>query len=161
MAFPAVAEAQGSSRAQIRIDRQNGFTRPLEIPREPRWGWGRPCARGASRRWRRLPSRRQARRIKATRGEVRSPFDQGSKNRCREWLKIRAKTWWAGAFGARPSLARHDPDAGSGIGGLTPSEGRADNFSLDINSVTAAWPGCEWNPFESAADIRYLLQRTW
>jgi hypothetical protein len=30
------------------------------------------------------------------------------------------------------------PDAGADVRGQTPTEGRADNFLLDINSVTAA-----------------------
>jgi hypothetical protein len=36
MAFSAVAEAQGASRAQIRSDPQTGFTAGSKIPREPR-----------------------------------------------------------------------------------------------------------------------------
>src|SRR5262249_26929904 len=41
-------------------------------------------------------------------------------------------------FGVRRSIARRARGRGWRIPGLTTMEGRADNFSLDINSVTAA-----------------------
>src|SRR5262245_815468 len=77
MAFSAVAEAQGSSRAQIRNDPQNGFTRPLEIPREPRWGVAAGLLSTYEQAMTAASPDRRARRIKAAGVEARSPFDQG------------------------------------------------------------------------------------
>jgi hypothetical protein len=160
MAFSAVAEAQGSSRAQIRNDPQNGFTRPLEIPREPRWGL-RQALHSTCRRTKAASPDRRARRIKAAGVEACSPFDQGLRES--PPLMTENARQHAASRRIRRAAVNHQrgPDAGADVRGQTPTEGRADNFLLDINSVTAAWPGCEWNPSESAADIRYLLQRTW
>jgi hypothetical protein len=77
MAFSAVAEAQGSSRAQIRNDPQNGFTRPLEIPRQPRWGLRQALLSTCEQAMPAASPDRRARRIKSAGVEARSPFDQG------------------------------------------------------------------------------------
>ena len=138
MAFPAVAEAQGSSRAQIRSDRQNGFTRPLEIPREPRWGLRQALLSTCKQAMMAASPRRQTRRIKAAGAEARSPFDQG----LRESPPLMTENPREDAASRRIRRAavnhHRGADASLGVRGQTPTEGRADNFSLDINSVTAA-----------------------
>jgi hypothetical protein len=77
MAFSAVAEAQGSSRAQVRNDPQNGFTRPLEIRRAPRWGLRQALLSTCEQAMTAASPDRGGRRIKAAGVEARSPFDQG------------------------------------------------------------------------------------
>jgi len=112
MACSAVAEAQGSSRAQIRSDGKTVS----------------PPARNPAR----------ARRIKATRAEVRSPFDYGSQESVPRMTENPRED--AASRRIRRAAIARSPRRGRGlrIPRLTLTEGRADNFSLDINSVTAA-----------------------
>jgi len=112
MACSAVAEAQGSSRAQIRSPQQNGFT-------------ARSKSRASAANQSDAP--RFARRsIKA--GRIGAAND-------RKFARRRSERAHS-AGGHRPLAA--PADAACASPGLTTTEGRADNFSLDINSVTAA-----------------------
>src|SRR5262245_17033186 len=112
MAFSAVAEAQGSSRAQIRSRRQNGFT-----------ARSKSRARGESKR---RAARFARRSIKA--GRIGAAND-------RKFARRRGEPAHS-AGGHRPLAV--SADAACASPGLTLTEGGADNFSLDINSVTAA-----------------------
>jgi hypothetical protein len=81
---------------------------------------------------------RRARRIKAAGVEARSPFDQG----LRESPPLMTENPREDAASRRIRRAavnhHRGADASLGVRGQTPTEGRADNFSLDINCVTAA-----------------------
>jgi hypothetical protein len=81
---------------------------------------------------------RRARRIKAAGVEARSPFDQGLRESPSLMSEIRAKTRRAGAFGAAVNHQQRHGRGAWASAARPPTEGRADNFSLDINSVTAA-----------------------
>src|SRR6516162_2472159 len=138
MAFSAVAEAQGSSRAQIRSDRQNGFTAGSKSRASRVEGRGTPClnmragdeggfpappsaANQSGRRRSALAARSRLKRIAVA-------DDRKSARRRGEPAHS------AQARVARPRRARD----GLRRPALTWTEGRADNFSLDINFVTGA-----------------------
>jgi hypothetical protein len=114
MAFSAVAEAQGSSRAQIRSDRQSGFTRPLEIPREPRWGLRQALLSTCEQAMMAASPDRRARRIKAAGVEARSPFDQGLRESPSLMTKNAREDAGEPAHSARPSITSCGTDAGLG-----------------------------------------------
>ena len=80
----------------------------------------------------------RARRIKVAGVEARSPFDQGLRE-SPPLMTENAREDAASRRIRRAAVNHHrGADASLGVRGQTPTEGRADNFSLDINSVTAA-----------------------